>query len=250
MSKPGVKTFMTKHSPEILTGVGIVGLVGTAVLAVKATPKAMSLIEAAEEEKQEELTVGEKVKVCWKCYVPAVATGVASVLCFVGANSVHVRRNVLLATACKATETAFTEYRDKVVETIGEKQEKTIKEEIDKDRLKKTPISQCEVLPTKKGGNTSCYDYSSGRFFMSDRTHIEKAVVRLNERLFHELWVSVNDFYDELGLDRTSIGDSLGWDISRGTVKLRFDSQLDAEGNPCLVVDFDNPPYHDYDKIM
>ena len=211
---------------------------------------ARGIIEAAEEEKQEELTVGEKVKACWKCYIPAAATGVASALCFVGANSVNVRRNVLLATACKATETAFTEYRDKVVETIGEKKEREIKEEIDKDRIKKQPISQCEILHTKKGGSTSCYDYSSGRFFTSDRMHIEKAVISLNERLLKEMWVSLNDFYDELGLDRTSIGDLLGWDIARGTVQLRFDSQLDSDGNPCLVVDFDNPPYHDYDKIV
>lgn len=250
MNKPGIKPFITKHTPEILTGVGIVGLVGTTVLAVKATPKAMSLIEAAEEEKQDKLTVGETIKTCWKCYIPAAATGVASALCFVGANSVHVRRNVLLASACKLTEATLTEYKSKVSEVIGEKKEKEIQEEIDKDRLKKNPIAQSEVIHTKKGGTTSCYDYSSDRYFVSDRTHIEKAVIRLNERLIQESWISLNDFYEELGLNHTSVGELLGWDIMKGTVKLRFDSQLDSEGEPCLVIDFDNPPYHDYDKYL
>ena len=32
------QTALTKHSPEILTGIGIAGMVTTTVLAVKATP--------------------------------------------------------------------------------------------------------------------------------------------------------------------------------------------------------------------
>ena len=40
-----VKAGTIKHSPEILTGVGIAGMITTTVLAVKATPKALRLID-------------------------------------------------------------------------------------------------------------------------------------------------------------------------------------------------------------
>lgn len=245
-----VTQFVTKHSPEIFTGLGIAGLVGTAVLAAKAQPKALALLEEAKEEKGEELTIVEKVKTSWKCYIPAVTTGVASVVFLVGANNIHARRNAAIATAYKISEVALTEYKNKVVETIGEKQEKVIREEVNKDRLAQNPVVQSEVVVTKKGGTTRCYDHSSGRRFMSDRLAIEKAVVRLNERMFQEMWISLNDFYDEIGLERTSTGEILGWTISKGRIELQFDSQLDTDGEPCLVVDFANAPYYEYDKIL
>lgn len=41
----GVKIATVKHSPEILMGIGITGMVTTTVMAVRATPKALMLIE-------------------------------------------------------------------------------------------------------------------------------------------------------------------------------------------------------------
>lgn len=40
-----VRTAMKTHSPEILTGIGIAGMITTTVMAVRATPKALILIE-------------------------------------------------------------------------------------------------------------------------------------------------------------------------------------------------------------
>ena len=39
-----LKTAIKKHSPEILTGIGIAGMITTTVMAVRATPKALILI--------------------------------------------------------------------------------------------------------------------------------------------------------------------------------------------------------------
>ena len=61
-----VTTSISKRSPEILTGIGIAGMVTAGVLAVKATPKAMLLLEEAEKEKNEPLTKMEVVKTAWK----------------------------------------------------------------------------------------------------------------------------------------------------------------------------------------
>lgn len=70
-----MKQFWHRNASTILTCLGDVGVVATAVLAVKATPKAMRLINEAEEEKGKTLTRMETVKATWKPYIPAVVTG-------------------------------------------------------------------------------------------------------------------------------------------------------------------------------
>jgi hypothetical protein len=258
MNKPNVAKFInniqssvTKHSPEILTGIGIAGMITTTVLAVKATPKALQLIEEAKKEQQvDTLTPVDTIKTCWKCYIPAAVTGVASVACMIGASSVHVKRNAALATAYKLSETALSEYKEKVVETIGEKKEQVIREAIDKDHVEKNPISQNEVIITKKG-ETLCFDYYSSRYFESDIEQIKKAINQLNGAMLREDYVSLNDLYDELGLSHTGVGDCMGWNagrVGRDLIQPRISSQIAEDGRPCIVVSCDPSPWHDYDK--
>ena len=91
-----VKKSTIKHSPEILTGIGIAGMVTTTVMAVRATPKALRLIDNAELKKANEtnipyeghnLSKTEIIKVTWRCYIPAGVTGILSVVCLIGASS-------------------------------------------------------------------------------------------------------------------------------------------------------------------
>lgn len=237
---------LSKHSPEILTGLGIAGMITTTVLAVKATPKALRCIDDAAYEKEElSLTGVEKVKACWKCYIPAAITGTVSIACLIGASSVNARRNAALATAYKLSETALTEYREKVVETIGEKKERNIKDAIAKDSIKNNPVSQQNVIITGKG-DTLCYDKLFGRYFKSDIETLKKIENELNRRMFSECYVSLNDFYYEVGLDGVDAGEDLGWNIDNGYIDLDFSSQLSTDGQPCLVVSFKIPPKYDY----
>ena len=120
------KLTVAKKSPEILVGIGIAGMVTTVVLAVKATPKAIVLMEQKKEElKEDKLSPVEVVKAAWKCYIPAAVIGCASITCVVGASTVHARRNAALATAYSLSQSALREYRGKVIETFGEKKEQT-----------------------------------------------------------------------------------------------------------------------------
>lgn len=235
-----------KHSPEILTGIGIAGMVATTVMAVRATPKALKLIEAKREETgYRSLTVAETIKTSWKCYIPATVTGVMSIACLVGASSVNVRRNAALATAYTISETAMREYKDKVVETIGEKKEKEVRDAIAKDQIEKNPISKNDVIVTKKGG-TLCYDAFSGRYFKSDIESIKKVVNEMNRRLLTEDYLSLNEFYYELELDGTYIGDRLGWRVDNGLIEVSFSAQLAEDGTPCIALNFINAPNYEY----
>ena len=239
---------LSKHSPEILTGLGIAGMITTTVLAVKATPKALREIEEFEECilcGHEKIKPMDAVKITWKHYIPAAVTGTVSIACLIGASSVNVRRNAALATAYKLSETALNEYKEKVVETIGEKKEKSIKDAIAKDKVEKDPVNQQNIIITGKG-ETLCYDGLFGRYFKSDMDKLKKIENDLNLRLRNENYISLNEFYYEVGLDGVGAGDDLGWNIERGYLELHFSSQLASDGTPCLVVGFDTPPRYDY----
>lgn len=237
-----VKIVVSKHSPEILTGIGIAGMITTTILAVKATPKALTLIEDKKKELElypaDKLTYIETVKATWKCYIPAAVTGITSITCLIGANSVNSRRNATLATACNLSATALTEYKEKVIETIGEKKERTIRDKVAEERVKKEPVNPSAII-VSGNGNTRCFDTITKRRFISDIEAIKKIANELNRRMINgEDYISLNDFYYELGLDGSSIGDELGWNVSDGLIELDFSAQLDKDGVPCIVIDY------------
>jgi len=262
MSKPNlsdiiknIKIAANQHSPEILTGIGIGGMLTVTILAVRATPKALLLIEAEKDRQNEELqeeadskgwdTYDEVtklklpilIKTTWKCYLPATITAGVSMGCLIGASSVSLGRNAVLATAYSLSETALKEYREKVVETIGEKKEKSVQDSIANDKIRKNPVNSKEVIITEKGG-TLCYDVISGRYFKSDIDKIKKIVNELNRQMITDEYISLNDLYYELGLDSIRLGDDLGWNISNGLIDLNFSSQLTSDDSPCLTMDY------------
>ena len=265
MSKPNlskiagsVQRSLAKHAPEILLGVGIGGMLTTVVLSVKATPKALKSIEERklelfeeeklgyddEQNKIESLPALEVVKVCWKYYIPATTAFALSTACLIGASSIRSKRYAALATAYKLSETALTEYQDKVVETIGPKKEQAIRDDIDKDTVAKNPASTSEIIVTGNG-KTRCYDKLSGRYFESDIESIRKAENTLNKRLMDEMYISLNEFYWELGLSSTDLGDEMGWNIDHGLIDLGFSSQISDDGVPALVINYRVAPrYH------
>ena len=247
----GVQASLKRHSPEILTGLGIAGMITTTVLAVRATPKAMALIEAEKERNEtEKLKPGEVIKVAWKCYIPPAITCATSIACLVGASSVHAKRNAVLATAYKLSETALTEYREKVIETVGEKKEQLIRDSMAKDRIEKKPAKQSEIVITETG-STLCFDSSTSRYFKSDMEKIKRAVNEVNARMLRESYASLNDFYDEVGIQGIKQGDELGWNLDKdGLIELYFSSVLDANGTPCLVLDFKRPPKYEFNKFF
>ena len=256
MNKPNVtkmfnnaKRTLSKHSPEILTGVGIAGMATSIVLAVKVTPKALRLIEDARYEKGEELTPIEKTKACWKCYVPVVLTATTSAACLIGANSVNVKRNAALATAYKLSETAFTEYREKVIETIGEKKHQAVKDKIAKEKIEKNQPNNTGIIVTG-GGNTRFLDGTFGRYFTSDIEKIKKATNDLNRRMLSEMYISLNEFYSEIGLDEVEVGDDMGWNLDEGFIELDWSSQICEDGTPCIVMSYRVAPRYEFDKLM
>lgn len=244
----GICSVLKKHSPEILTGLGIAGMVISAVLAVKATPKALTLIE----EKKDKMGVAklntvDTVKAAGKCYIPAVVLSMLSISCIIGASAKNARRNAALATVYSISENTLREYQDKVIETIGEKKEAEIRDSISADKIKKDPVSTSEVIITAKGSSL-CYDSLSGRYFRSDIENIRRAINEINRMMLDEMYVSLNEFYDEIGLSHIKVGNDIGWNVSDGLLDIHFSSHIADDGTPCLVLNYMIAPRYDYIK--
>lgn len=248
-----VKTVAVKHSPAILTGIGITGMITTAVLAVKATPKALDIIadikERHAEDTERKAAAKDFVKEVTPLYIPAAVTGVASAACLIGANSIHSKRNAVLAAAYTISDTAYREYREKVIDTMGEKKDKMVKDEIAKDKLKNDPVQNHEVIVTKNG-TTLCYDGMFGRYFISDKETILRAITRINRNIVTDMYASLNDFYDEIDIPPVKIGDYLGWNIDDGEIDISFNYDSADDGRPCLVITYNVAPKDRYSSFM
>lgn len=262
--------FCAKHSSEILLGVGIAGLLTTTILVAKNTPKAVKVIEdhndelndikdrEAEALKTEEtakafkkekidlyLNTGKELTVL---YGPSVLLAGSSVYCLLKSHNIEHQKLVGVTTALQISEAARREYSKKVVDIIGDKKEKEIRDAINKDRVAANPPNLDDPITTAEH-DTLCFDAATGRYFRSNGTKLHQAMNRLNRRMMNEMYISLNEFYDEVGLDRVKIGDDLGWNINDGEVELHLTSMLSDEEIPILVLDYRFGPRYDFRNL-
>jgi len=235
---------ISENSPTILTTFAVAGLITTTILAVKATPKALSLLEDVridgvyKFEPTAGLSRKDIIRITWKCYIPAAAVGVGSIFCIIYSNRVSMRRTAAIASLYGITEAALKEYRAKVVETIGERKELAVRDAIAGDHVKKNPSHTSEVILTGKG-EVLCYDTLSGRYFKSSVEQIKRTINELNASLMQENFLPLNDLYYNFGLADIDLGKELGFNIDKGLIEVNFSTQLTEEGEPCLVLGFD-----------
>lgn len=242
-----VSEAMHKHAPELLMGFGIAGMLTSTILAVKATPKAIKAIDAKKKElEKEKLTVSETVKATWKHYSPAVVTAGASVACLVGSGTINGKRNAALLTAYKLAETAHKEYKDKVVEVIGEKKEAQVKEKLVQEKIDSTPCNNQTIIVTN-GGNTLFLDYATGQYFRSDISNVEKTINDLNRRMYTDGYVSLNEYCSALGMLTVQYGDYMGWNLDRGYIDVERKTGTSGDGKePCFVLYHNKEPRYEH----
>lgn len=197
-----MKGFIKRNAPTILTCVGGVGVVATAVMAVKATPKALDLLEQAREEKGDDLTKLETVKVAGPVYIPAALTGAGTLACIFGANVLNKRQQAGLMSAYALLDNSYKEYKKKVIELHGEDTDAHIREEVAKDHYEEYEIDD---------GKELFYDYFSERYFESTMADVLSAENKLNRQIALHTGAYLNEFYEFLDLEPIAGGNELGW---------------------------------------
>ena len=246
-----------KASPQILTILGVVGLIGTVVMAVKATPKCEELLEKAEKRLKEETPDIEEVKLgkketlkCFaKAYWSAAAMGVITTACFVASNYVSGKREAVMATAFGLSEAALKQFQQSTLEVVGDKTYDQIKGKVADAKLAESKIKN--VVPndnrivTTGEGETLFYDPYIDRYFRHDLQKVRETVINLNERLFDEEFICVNDLYYDLRLHQTKYGDDFGWHCAYnggGKIEIDYAARISEWGEPCIVLGYTVEP--------
>lgn len=248
----GVKGKVEKHSPEILMGVGVVGVVTGTVMACRATLKLNDILEEAqetrdkikevasnpdyedkytEEDAKKDLTINyvqTGVKVA-KLYAPAVAVGVAGVGCVLASHDIMKKRNVALSAAYLTVDKSFKEYKQRVVDRFGEEVEKEIRYGIKAEEIVETVTdeegNETTVTETVKTMNPTLYsDYA--RFFdeaspcWQNDPEYNLMFLRAQQQYANDLLrakgrLFLNDVYEMLGIEKTKAGQIVGWVYDR-----------------------------------
>ena len=248
----GVKGQVQKHSPEILMGVGVVGVVTSTIMACKATMKLNDILEESKEKRdiikevennpdykdqyspedaKKDLAInyvqtGMKIV---KLYTPAVVLGGASLGCLLASNDILRKRNAALSAAYMTVDKSFKEYRNRVTERFGEEVEKEIRYGIKAEQLETTVVdedgNETTVTDTVKTMDPTLYsDYA--RFFdaaspcWQNDPEYNLMFLKAQQQYANDLLrakgrLFLNDVYDMLGIEKTKAGQVVGWVYDR-----------------------------------
>lgn len=237
--------FLRKHSPTILTVTGAVGVVATSVLAVRATPKALLLIEEAENEKGDKLTVIETIKVAWKPYIPAVISGVSTITCIFSANYLNEKTQASLMSAYALLNSSYQEYRTHVNELYGDEADTKVLQEISRNNHdEEVKMEEDKLL---------FFDFHSLRHFYSTMEDVLRAENEFLDVLNCRGYACLNEYYDMLGIDRIDDGYRLGWYAAEtidpyGCEELEFgyEETTLSNGEKCWIIDTNLLPTSEY----
>lgn len=238
-----VARFVVKHAPTILTGAGTVGLVGTAVLASRATLTYKELI--ADEvmvitdgpnlmKRNEHYTEDEFRKdriVCYsrivtktvKHYAPTIALGVASIAAFWWSHSIQSKRIAGLAAAYAALDTSYRKYKKSVASVIGEESMKKVEEKIlddvvftdepfEYDKIAESVIPEYSPYARIIDETSSVWDPSDD----ITELNIHAQLQYMNDLLRTRGYLFLSDVYDALGIPRTPASQVVGWLWKKG----------------------------------
>lgn len=228
------KLNLRNASPAILCGFAAVGVVGTAVAAVKVTPKAIKQLEEAEDE-HGDLGKAEKMFIVASAYLPAAVIGFGTICCIFGANALNRRQQARLISAYTLLSSYGKEYRDKLVKLYGKEADIEIRNAMAREHCNYHIIDMDEP-----DGKVLFYDEISGESIERYERDVIDAEYHLNRNFTMRGYAFLNEFYEFLGLPATEYGGTVGWSMSSGIMWVDFEHRLIDEdsGQPaCYAID-------------
>lgn len=246
-----IEKFAVDNSPTILTTIGALGTIGTAILTHKAATKASQMLadDFRNLDMHEQMAMGkkDKLKLVWTAYIPPVVVGGLTITAVVSANRIGSKRAAAIAAAYTISEKAYTEYRDKVVEKFGDQKERNMREELAQDQVNRNPQNENNVVIVGDG-EVLCCDLFSGRYFRSSVESLRKAANEVNFLILHNGFASLTDFYNEIQINRTDVSDEIGWNQDK-LLELDISAVVNEEGQPCVAFRFQVHPVRGYYRI-
>lgn len=242
------QTFIKRNSATILTCAGAAGVIATTVTAVKATPKALLLLEKAKEEKGEKLTKLETVKIAGPAYVPSAILGVSTLACIFGANVLSQRGQASLMSAYALVDSSYKDYKTKVNELYGDEVGHQIRAEVAKDKYEEDSIELHD-------DNQLFYDEYSRRYFEADPVTVQRAEYEINRTLMLDDGVYLDQWYELLDMEPLEHGGDFGWNTSTNSamywqtwIDFHHQKVVMDDGLECTIVTFMQEPYPDFEE--
>ena len=244
------QVFLKRNSATILTCVGAAGVIATTVTAVKATPKAVRLLEEAKKEKGEDLTKLEIVKIAGPAYAPAIALAASTLACIFGANILNKKGQASLMSAYALADNTYKDYKKKVEELYGEEAGAQVRAGIAKDTYE-------EDKPTVSDGKLLYYDFYSDRYFEATAATVQRAEYELNRSLMMDDYAYLNDWYKHIELEPLEHGYDFGWTTYANSdaywqtwVDFHHEKVVMDDGLECIIISFQQDPYPDFEDWM
>lgn len=243
-----------KKTPEILTTIGITGMITSTVIAVKNTPEAMRKLEVKRRvENTDKITLKQRIQATWKYYIVPAGITIGSAICLIEANAIQNRRKTAIATVCSVAQRTLTDYQKQVADVIGEKKEAQIQSEIAQKRLDSDPkLQNIDSIVIEGEGHTLFYDEMFNRPFYCEIETVRQAVNEINYSMTHcsEIYVALNDFYDRIGISGVgTVGNMIGWNTDRGLLEIDIQAGLLKGRVPCIYLRFKTLPTYDFDSV-
>ena len=233
-----------KCIPIALTAVSAVGVVATAVLTAKCATKAEKILAGRRE--NDGNTKETVIDIC-RCYAPAIACGTATVVCIVSNGVLTYKQQKALTGVCMLARESLGRYQSKVKELYGPETHQRIIDELVKEDLDDVHVTSSgffgsETLDFEGISEDepihTFYDEFSNRYFDSTIEHVLQAEYHLNRNWALGDAVTVNDFYEFLGLCALADGDNMGWDWEMGISWLDFNHRvIHKNGEKVLVIE-------------
>ena len=215
---------------------------------MKATPKALLLLEKAKENKCEDLTKLETVKIAGPVYIPSIALGVSTLVCIFGANILNARNQASLMSAYALVDRTYKDYRNKVDELYGMEAGAQVRAGIAKDKYEDQHVEP-------EGDNLLYYDFYSGRYFEASPAFVKQAEYDLNRRLMIDDCACINDWYRSLDLEPLEHGENTGWTTYANSdaywqtwVDFHHENTTMDDGLECTIISFIQDPYPDFEE--
>lgn len=246
------RNFTQRNAPLILTIVGSAGVVSAVGSGIWATTKATEILECEKvrrsivenvEYEEVKMTGLDVAKTVWKVYIPTALLTAVSLAAIIGSHNISAHRLETMATLWTLSDKALSTYKEKVAKELGKDAEETVSGKLAQDKLAEIPVETQEIHMTGNGG-ALFFDSTSGRYFNSDLEFIRKVQNDFNQTLLAEDTLSLNQFYDALGLEHTSLGDDLGWSTEFGMLDIHFTTKLATNSRPCIVMDYRIGPHN------
>lgn len=254
-----IKKFGSDNSPQLLLAAELCGLAATVVATYTAAPECERIIKDAkkkmreipkEHKEERRAVVKDAAKEIIPKVLPIVIAAGATSACIIGSYKATSKKIALLTTAYQLSERALDATNKKMVDILGEKKAKEVKDAIVKDRFDKNPPNEGTPIIATGNGTCKCQDCFSGRVFETSPEKVNQAVLELSHQCIAEDYVSINDLYYLLGLKDIPAGGDFGWSSSdldgRGRLPIAFTSILGPNNEPYLCIDYDVHLRDDY----